>query len=478
MTWMLRKQLQSSGLITGADDDSAAGQHSHAATISQPEMARLLASQDSKLELIATELEAVMDWVHRREVFVQLSSQTYSSRCSPCDVRHEISKVHFGEGMAIHFHCDEVLLMDKNVLNVVIEEGLSNASKYRAPGSVIEVNVSMELEPATDGMPSLGDDHDCIDLSKNEGQGTHGSKARRGPQQILILEIRNQNPPHGQPLSTEDCRRVFEPGYKAHAMSAHSDGIGLDSVAQACAAAGGRAYLSTSTEEDRTYTTFHAHLLAQQLADLSENSSKETLPFSESTSIDRLRTQSQRDPIAATGQPLAAASSIDGHCDGTSENLSRHTTRRRRRGCTQERGPLVCIAVDDDPFLRVAHNMFFESVLGANMAQSGAMGVTEAELLAFCDVAMGRKAHFGHSAHVADLLFIDHDLGPDATMMGTELARRVDADGFPGLICIVTAASKNEHEQILSLPYVHLLVEKGFRPAELAERIWSSLAEL
>mmetsp|Transcript_46449 Transcript_46449/g.121927 ORF Transcript_46449/g.121927 Transcript_46449/m.121927 type:complete len:341 (+) Transcript_46449:2236-3258(+) len=287
-----------------------------------------------------------------------------------------------------------------------------------------------------------------------------------------------------------------------------ADGIGLDSVAQACAAAGGRAYLSTSTEEDRTYTTFHAHLLAQQLADLSENSSKETLPFSESTSIDRLRTQSQSDmhdpcplnlsepttegsvscfaslrwlpgdPIAATGQPLAAASSIDGHCDGTSENLSRHTTRRRRRGCTQERGPLVCIAVDDDPFLRVAHNMFFESVLGANMAQSGAMGVTEAELLAFCDVAMGRKAHFGHSAHVADLLFIDHDLGPDATMMGTELARRVDADGFPGLICIVTAASKNEHEQILSLPYVHLLVEKGFRPAELAERIWSSLAEL
>jgi hypothetical protein len=27
--------------------------------------------------------------------------------------------------------------------------------------------------------------------------------------------------------------------------------------------------------------------------------------------------------------------------------------------------PLVCIAVDDDAFLRIAHNIFFEHALGA-----------------------------------------------------------------------------------------------------------------
>lgn len=153
---------------------------------------------------------------------------------------------------------------------------------------------------------------------------------------------------------------------------------------------------------------------------------------------------------------------------------------------------LICVAIDDDPFLRVTHRMFFMNVMKADMAHSGAMGVSDAELTAFSDVAMGRRPTYfeedssvGDSsgmskrdaAFVADVLFIDHDLGLGSEMMGTELARRVHAEGFPGLICIVTAASREEHDKFQNLPHVHLVVEKGFRPAELEELIWSELLE-
>ena len=527
-------------------------------------MARLVASQEVKLGLIATQLEAVMDWVHRRQIFVQLASQTYSSARISCDVRHEVSKVidamDFGDGRVLDFHCDDVVKVDKNVLNVVIEEGISNAAKYHAPGSPIVIKVRMEPAGTAGSPSSAGDSHQPAHASKAGGRNADGL-------QLLILEIRNQNPPDSQPLSAEDCRRVFEPGYKAHAVSAHSgmlcqgiprrrptprchaasysaraarrtqtqcsplaqltlldsrcstrvcttDGIGLDSVASACAAAGGKAYLSTSEDGCHIFTTFHVHLLAQEL-NLSENSSSERLPLlseSPSRGLDQSGLRSRKparllehatvgltnsgatpqlsDTNGTTGMPpaVAALSSSEPPHDGARDTSQVTTPRLSKRG-TQRRGPLICVAVDDDPFLRMAHNMFFQSVLEADMSRSGAMGVSEPELQSFCDVIMGRKSLFGHADTstnsgtslkpvVADVLFIDHDLGPDATVMGTDLARWADAEGFPGLICIVTAATKIEQEQISRLPYVHLVVEKGFRPLELAERIQSKLGRL
>ena len=202
LTWMLRKQMHQAGLHRDARDghsDSAlTGEQS--TDLSASQFAHLMKSHDKNLELIATQLESVMDWVHRRQVFVQLESHTYSSSCISCDLRHEISKILLAvvdnRSAKVDIQCDEVILVDKNVLNIAIEEGVSNAEKYRRPGTPVEVIVHMEDNP------ECPRDENC--------------------EHVLVLEIRNQNPSGVPRLTAEECQRVFKAGYKAHTVSALS----------------------------------------------------------------------------------------------------------------------------------------------------------------------------------------------------------------------------------------------------------------
>jgi hypothetical protein len=58
---------------------------------------------------------------------------------------------------------------------------------------------------------------------------------------------------------------------------------------------------------------------------------------------------------AAAPEVVPTTALNDGSSDSSPELLP-NTTRV---------DPLVCIAVDDDPFLRIAHTIFFEHALGA-----------------------------------------------------------------------------------------------------------------
>ena len=108
--------------------------------------------------------------------------------------------------------------------------------------------------------------------------------------------------------------------------------------------------------------------------------------------------------------------------------------------------------------------------------------VSEAELAAFEDVAMGRcrpdlrPYEEAEIRRPADLLFIDQDLGLGDQMMGAHLALRASQCGFKGIICIVTAASHDEQARLRQLPYVHAVVGKGFGPSQLKKYLMAELA--
>ena len=609
LAWLLRDKLRQAGL---------GGETS----------AELFATHDALLALMSTQLEAVMDWVHRRQVFVQLEANTYSSHSIQCDLRHEIDKVLGSDDGTVHIAGGaEQVLVDRNVLNILIDEAVSNARKHRDVGSRIEVLVTLE-----NGAPDGGEDE--------EGGAAVGTAAAtttiaalatatpavetppRPAQQCLHIAIRNRNQIRAPRLTLEQCRRVFEPGYKAHCASALSDGVGLDSVAKACRVAGGRAYLRTEDADDGgSYTIFHMHLVARPIlpsADEEDSDSSRPIspitppaftapsslhvtpepvpsqgdaPFSQgdvpaSQGDDPYPLPASGTTLAATAAALAAAAAAaekaaqvavaaaekatviaasaaaaaaaaaqptmeqkglskvipsvmadpsseppfaayaDATTNGQREpktaaaaggpmpstsNLgsSRRVAASSREGpftagssrdggggsimCAQvfSRGrtsePLVCLAVDDDAFLRETHTMFFEHVMGADMSHSGALGVSAAELSSFCDVALGHcslssvvaaGANAGAGGgRAADVLFIDHDLGLGPQLNGTELARRAAEAGFGGLTCIVTAASPAEQARIARLPYVDLVVEKGFRPTAFAKELRERMAE-
>ncbi|KOO33546.1 hypothetical protein Ctob_007179 [Chrysochromulina tobinii] len=229
-------------------------------------MTSLLKRHDAHLKMIAEQLETVIDWVHRRQVFVQLEANTYATMLWECDLGHELSKIFHHLDSELILSCSQRVLVDKNVLNIVIEETASNAFKYREPHTKIRVNIS--IETATEATIEAA----AVTAAEAFAHGEKPSTGCLGfiPQgavpgdQFLHIAICNQNRAGVAPLTPTQCRRIFEPGFKVHCASALSDGVGLDSVTKACAAAGGRAWMSSlSTEPDSSgYTSFHALLPA------------------------------------------------------------------------------------------------------------------------------------------------------------------------------------------------------------------------
>ena len=95
--------------------------------------------------------------------------------------------------------------------SICLEEGLSNARKYRWPDNMIKLRAAFgEVPPGAE-----------IDS---------GSRSTSPP--MLHVELDNLNPWSVAPLSEEQCSRIFEEGYKAHTSSVSSTGIGLNTKLQ------------------------------------------------------------------------------------------------------------------------------------------------------------------------------------------------------------------------------------------------------
>ena len=146
------------------------------------------------------QLNEAVDWCHQRQLFIQLEMGSYTSLKVDCAVGKLLERViepvdgRLEGAVSLKAHVDE------GVLRLVAAEAISNATKYRRPGTTIVVKLSL-----------------------------HDGKLRISFENINATGVRR--------LTEQECAEVFLPGFRVHSVSATSDGVGLDTVHKALDAA-------------------------------------------------------------------------------------------------------------------------------------------------------------------------------------------------------------------------------------------------
>jgi hypothetical protein len=184
------------------------------------------------------------EWIHRREMFLQLQKGKYQSRMLPSNLGELIQAVMSNNTDEVQIHVPQppVLELDAGMLRVQLEEARSNALKYRAPGSCLTLHA--ELQKAQ--------------------HSTAGAVPTNGDAWELHVSLDNLNREGVPLLSADQCEAVFREGVKGDYDRRNSlgNGVGLDNVSAAARALGGRAWLSAYVDHasEQAHTVFHTVL--------------------------------------------------------------------------------------------------------------------------------------------------------------------------------------------------------------------------
>ena len=175
------------------------------------------------------QLNEAVEWCHQRQLFIQLETGSYKSLKVDCAVGKLLERL----VEPVHGRLEGPVALkarvDEGVLRLVVAEAISNATKYRRPGTTIIVKLEL-----FDGK--------------------------------LRISFENINAAGVRRLTEQECAEVFLPGFRVHSVSVTSDGLGLDTVHTATMAAGGAAWLSCHSDGSDC-TVFHFELPAIQLPD-------------------------------------------------------------------------------------------------------------------------------------------------------------------------------------------------------------------
>eukprot|EP00967_Tisochrysis_lutea_P009225 scaffold10929_cov32-Tisochrysis_lutea.AAC.2 len=242
-----------------------------------PELISRLASVDALME-------QTIQWTYRREVLLQLEKGIYTSQFRPSVLRDVFKSVCGGRHARaeIRIECAQTVEVDVALLKLLLEEGFSNAIKYRQPGTKLWLTASERIASkkadvqheshklhGSIRLPGLGSREDAtsrLQTSKPE-KADDVAWARGGEHSDrleLYVQLTNENRDNVRALTAEECARAFQPGVTLDKTStAASTGVGLHTVMLGVASAGGQAWLSTSSskatdgESARVMTTFH-----------------------------------------------------------------------------------------------------------------------------------------------------------------------------------------------------------------------------
>ena len=307
------------------------------------------------------------------------------------------------------------------MLRICIEEGLSNARKYREPSSEIIMRAFIEEPCGVDEESALV---------------------------TLHVELDNVHRAGVAPLSAQECLHIFEEGYKAHTSTASSTGIGLHTTIKAIGAASGNALLDiVHNARDGPHTVLHLFLPAECLPELSTPLGAATgdmglaamAPFSARVAEVSIA-QASISPEASSDPP--SSTGVD------TENL--------------QSTPLVCAALDDTLSSRQIYQAMFEYCLNADLQRSFVFGETKEEQLGFKEVVLGhRNSSYDLVSpplpHV-DIVIMDQniDFQGSAHLLGSDIAGQLHAAGFCGVTCILTGSSLEVGQAALSCHNVHL----------------------
>jgi len=494
------------------------------------------------LEQTIDSLGEAIQWCHRRQMFVQLEEGTYTSRCTLCNLEDLLrASLAIDGDLGGEIDCSEAALslwLDESVLRLVLDEALSNARKYREPQTPILITARLDQRAGRAGYDRAG--YGAVEATSTVGarDGARDDDAASRPT-FLDLAIINTNSVGVHVLGEEELVRVMQPGYKARRVSAMSDGVGLDSTAKACTAAGGFAWL----EMNNTQTTLHLKLPAStsdgsftSTSDRSYTSASHDRAISSLASHELPTTSVQEQPRPTLEQPHppVAACAMAGlrqkarSCeifDSPQSSTSTSTSPLEGMGplratdAVLSRGPLrasdavlsslredpihpICLGLDEDSPSRSLLKVLFVDYLHADLTHSAALGATLDEQEAFVDVALGHvalnsaltcsalngsiaSAALARSTpKAADVVLIDQNVY-DTGKVGTQIASELRHFGFTGLICMVTSGSPEVIRASLGGASIDLVLEKAssldtmavsIRHALQARRVSSAVA--
>ena len=135
-----------------------------------------------------------IEWTHQRQVFVSVEDGSYVTQRAACHVRTLLTQKLNGEGQ-VRTACTHVCV-DKTVLGMCLQEGLSNCLKYREGGTPLMVTATLEPQGT----------------ARAAGEADERT-SRTAASLRLHVALDNINRAGVAPLSEEQCARVFEAGY-------------------------------------------------------------------------------------------------------------------------------------------------------------------------------------------------------------------------------------------------------------------------
>ena len=184
------------------------------------------------LENAIEQIEDIVEWSHRRQLFVDLERGEYVSRLRPCALHAQLASALGNDGTISFVGPDGAatlppsdwpeLACDDLLLFVTVQEALSNARKYREPSVPIVIRASFLTtdEPAS---------------------GPNGERSAHG---LLRIVIENVNRSGCHRLTEAECIAAFVSGV-SFTNASTSSGIGLSTAAAVLSAGGGKCQLST-----------------------------------------------------------------------------------------------------------------------------------------------------------------------------------------------------------------------------------------
>mmetsp|Transcript_2775 Transcript_2775/g.9378 ORF Transcript_2775/g.9378 Transcript_2775/m.9378 type:complete len:764 (-) Transcript_2775:708-2999(-) len=421
------------------------------------------------------------EWVHQRQLFIQLQDGSYKTRLVRTDLSRLLrNAMRAGDDdVSIWLPVPPVFAFDASILRLQLEEARSNAIKYRAPGSKLVVRA--ELRGAGGG--AIG--------AQGAGPGPAGSGDCE-----MHLTLDNENHDGMPALSVAQCQNVFADGTMGECGGAESaltglgNGIGLDTVSAAARAGGGRAWLSTrvSDETGAVHTVFHTVLPARldgggpvpeqptSQPTLSDASSRICAPAARrgpSTSDETGFGPSAGPSPVSSRSGRREAFGVEGSGTGGDRSSDDALDARLKLALTTACGrPPVCFALDDSPLLQLALNAAFKR-LSAD-AVSAAVGRTAAEQASFADLVLGEGGQPPRPGRPhADIVVLDYhlDLGDEARPSGLEHARVLHDRGYRGMMALHSGLRPDELRAVEAMPYIHMVLKKDGNPRELANHL-------
>ena len=265
---------------------------------------RVSGEVQERLDQVKHVLLQCADWCHMREMFVQLQRGVYHSSRPLTDLTAVFLR--FDESATFKLdNCPRWLNVDSNILLLCLEEGVSNANKYRDPNRPFVVTARLKSGtkealisasrkangPSEVKLDAIGESPVAFPRGRGGGGGGDGDGGARDggggdaggggePDEVaeaengtwLHVSLDNANADGVPTLTPATCEACMAAGVKgngdtkvARSSGSHiSDGLGLDCVRRATLATGGAAFLSTYVEHtpsgERGHTVLHCVL--------------------------------------------------------------------------------------------------------------------------------------------------------------------------------------------------------------------------